>query len=107
MGSDATSTASGPANRKRWQMTNSNGTARTLITWLLGLLATVVAAVIIGGGAASISTKLDVREIKTEQRFIKGDLLELRQDVQALDGKLEEHQRATVRSNSGSAGGEG
>ena len=85
-------------------MANGNGTTRTLATWLLGILTSLIVIVVAAGATASISTQLDVREIKTEQAFIKVDIQELKAEIRTIDDKLDAH-RATEQDQRGDTNG--
>lgn len=86
-------------------MGSGNGTAKTLVQWLLGILGVLVTAVIIGGATASIATRVDVGIIKAEQVMMKTDIMFLKAEVSELDDKLD----ARMLENRGppNGGGEG
>jgi len=87
-------------------MANENGGKALLIylgKWALGILAglivLVIGAVVVGGGTASISTYLDVREMKIEQTIMKGEVEDLAEDLEEIDAKLDAH--LSVANNDG------
>ena len=68
-----------------------NGSTKTLVTWLLGILGSLIVLVIAGGAAASIATRVEVRGISIEQSTMQVDITELKQDVKEVDRKLDAH----------------